>query len=383
MSTSRPPEPLPAWRELRLLLGMELTRLWRTSEVLRFIVLPALVGLPVLVFGVVMASSMRGPRATIAVPAELPPELAIAANLEEDLLAVRVEVDPRATWEAGLADAAIVRVTPMPGLGSAHRAGDRAAWRVEVLADEQWVVNAIGASVRRGGREWLADMVALAGGDPERDLWTAEVEVVAEDRSKLPFSLARGLSAYTSFMLGFVAYLFLALPLVADRAEGVTETLRALPISPARTMLARLLALGLLQSLVAVLVAVNVALLFAPLARGEEFPVPTVAQLAAVVTSTLFVSAGYALVGTIAPTIKTASNGATLVMFTHLALMAWALLGEPPAFVPIAGAIAATSAVGQGIGVAASLFGALALVALMGHLLSTRVELVLPRGNAG
>lgn len=375
------PLPPSALRELRLLVRMELMRLWRTSEVLRFIVLPALVGLPVLVFAVVMATSMRGPRATIAAPADLPAALALPETFEGDDVVVKIVADPRAAWEAGLVDGAIVDVLPAPGVAASTEAADQPAWIARILANDGATASVLASSTRHAGYEWLADIVALAGGDAERDLWVASIRTLPDDEDMLPFSISRGLAAYSSFMLGFVAYLFLALPLVADRAEGVTETLRALPISPARTMLARLLAMGLLQLLVALLVVVNVALLFAPLARGEDFPVPTLAQLAAVVTSTVFVSAGYALVGVLAPTIKTASNGATLVMFSHLGLMAWALLGQPPAFVPIAGAIAASTPLGQAIGVAASLAAALGLVALMGHLLSSRVDLVLPRGN--
>lgn len=362
---------------------MELLRLWRTSEVLRFILLPALVGLPVIVFGVVMATSMRSTRATIAIPDDLPIELGIASALEEDRLGLRVVADPRASWEAGEVDGAIVDVVALPGIAASRVRSERVAWQVHVVADEQWVANAMGAAIRRSAEGWLADIVALAGGDPEVDLEVSDVRVVPEDRRSFPFSIARGLSAYSSFMLSFVAYLFLALPLVADRTEGVTETLRVLPISPARTMLARLLAIGCLQAVVALLVTVNIALLFAPLARGEEFPVPTGAQIAAVVTSTLFVSAAYGLVGVVAPTIKTASNGATLVMFGHMGLMAWALLGQPPAIIPIAGAIAATTPAAQLVGVASSVAAALGLVLWIGRLLSTRVDLVLPRGTAG
>ena len=68
-------------RELLLLTRVELRRLLRTDEVYRYVLLPALFGLPVLLFGTVLLASARGPSLTVAVPRELP-SLPVGAELE-------------------------------------------------------------------------------------------------------------------------------------------------------------------------------------------------------------------------------------------------------------------------------------------------------------
>lgn len=370
-----------ALREIRLLLGVELLRMWRTSEIIRFILLPALVGLPVLVFGVVLAGSMRGPRADLALPPQLPVELDLEAALGEAGFAVERREDPRAAFEAGEVDGAIVAWSEEVGIaaaGSRENAG-RARWRIDVVTDERWLADELDAIAAEAGDAWLADMVVLAGGDLDADLEVARWELRKDAAWVPPFPIERGIVAYASFVLGLVAYLFLALPMVADRAEGVTETFRALPVSPARVVLARLLAMGVLQVLVVVLVVLNLALVYAPAFRSGLMP--GIGEIFGIALATFLVSALQALVGVLSPTVKAAGNGASLVMFLHLGLLAWGLFGTPPPLVPIAGVLAAVEPGARWLAVAVSVGVAALVVGWTGQLLGRRVDLVLPRGG--
>ena len=372
--------PVARWvAATAVLTRAELLRLLRTEEVWRYLLLPALLIVPVMVFGGVMVMSLRGASARVAVPPDLPEELGLMQALEAENLEVVVLDDPAAAWAAGEVDGAIVEVRDgdgIAGAGFADRAV-RARWQVALVADTRAVEGKLRDAAEHAGHEVLADIVALAGGDPERDLEVARVDV-HDVPVPWPVNPTRGLVAYGVFALGSVAFFFLSLPVVADRREGVTEVLRVLPVPPTAALWARLFAQLALQLVAAALVAGNVVLLVAPLLRGDLFAAPGLADLPGFVACVVLVNALHVAVGVYAPNAKVANSASGTAAFTTLGLIGLGLLGAPPAWVPLAGILAANTPLDAAIGVVVTLAAAAAVLAACGHFLLTRVSLVLP-----
>jgi hypothetical protein len=61
-----------------------------------------------------------------------------------------------------------------------------------------------------------------------------------------------------------------------------------------------------------------------------------------------------------------------------MGLLGYGLFAAPPAWVPVAGVLAAAEPLERVVGVVATLAASAAVVAACGHLLATRVSLVLP-----
>ncbi len=354
----------------------ELRRLLRTDEVWRYLLLPALLGLPALLMTSVLALSLAGSVGTIAVPTRLPPTLDLRRHLEAADLVVRASDDPRAALERGEVDAAVVAVTDDVGVAGAAPEASAPRWHLQVVAADPHVQGAIETAALAAGDELLADLVALAGGDPSRDLDVAEIDLI-ELPEPLPVDPVRGLVAYAIFGLGGAAFFFLSLPAVADRRDGVTEALRALPVPPTAPLWARLLAMLTLQLTGGALVLGNAALLLAPLASGV-LPLPGLAELPAVVAGVVFVNALHVAVGVLAPDAKAANNASGAAAMVALGLLVWGVAAAPPVFVPLAGLVAAHDAVGRAVGVCATVAASAAVLSACGHLLATRVRLVLP-----
>jgi hypothetical protein len=367
-----------AWlRAVVVLTRAELLRLTRTDEVWRYLLLPALLLLPVSLFGAVLLMSLLGKYGTVAVPPDA--ELDLAAQLEERDLDVVVRADPLAAWEAGEVDAAVVSVARGDGVGGARalEVATPERWAVRIVADTHRLEVALRRAAEDAGRDVLADYVALAGGDPDRDLEVADISVL-EVPTALPVDPARGLLAYCVFGLGGVAFFFLSLPVVADRREGVTEAYRVLPVPPTASLWARLLALLALQLVAGALVVGNAALLLGPLLRGEVPGLPTLADLPGVVAAVVFVDALHVAVGVYAPNAKAANNASGFAVMGAMGLLGYGLFAAPPAWVPVAGVLAAAEPLERVVGVVATLAASAAVVAACGHLLATRVSLVLP-----
>lgn len=367
-----------AWlRAVVVLTRAELVRHLRTDEVWRYLLLPALLLLPVSLFGAVLLMSLFGKEGTVAVPPDA--ELDLTAQLEEHDLDVVVRADPLAAWEAGEVDGAVVSVTRGDGVGGARalEVATPERWAVRVVADTHRLEVDLRAAAEDAGRDVLADYVALAGGDPDRDLEVAEITVL-DVPTALPIDPARGLLAYCIFGLGGVAFFFLSLPVVADRREGVTEAYRVLPVAPTAPLWARLFAQLVLQLVAGALVVGNAALLLGPLLRGEIPGLPKLADLPGVVAAVIFVDALHVAVGVYAPNAKAANNASGFAVLAAMGLLGYGLFETPPAWVPLAGVIAATDPLDRAIGVVSTLAASAAVVAVCGRLLATRVTLVLP-----
>ncbi|MFN7146349.1 MAG: hypothetical protein ACK4YP_21430, partial [Myxococcota bacterium] len=189
-------------------------------------------------------------------------------------------------------------------------------------------------------------------------------------------------AAYAVFTLGTVAFFFLSLPVVSDRREGVTEAYRVLPIPPTAPLWARLLALLALQVAAGALVVGNVVLLLAPMLRGEIPGMPILADLPGVLAAVVFVNALHVAVGVYAPNAKAANSASGFAVMCTLSLLLYGLLGEPPAWVPVAGVFDAVGPGERAVAVVVTLAAAAAVVGVCGRLLATRVKLVLPGMDA-
>jgi hypothetical protein len=353
----------------------ELTRLVRTEEVWRYLMLPALLLLPGSLFAVVAVMSALGPTGEVALPPDVPVALEIPRRLEEDNVSVRVVDDPAAAWEAGEVDAAVVSVVPGHGVQGAD-GEDNYAWNVHLLTDSDGLRSSVTTAFEEGARDMLADAVALAGGDPARDLDVAELRTSPAPIDP-PIDPAKGAVAYLVFTLGISSFFFLSLPVVADRREGVTEALRALPVPTTAPLWGRLLAMTALQVVGAAAIVGNILLLLAPLVRGDIPGMPTWAEVPGALACVVFVNALHVLVGVLSSNAKAANNASGGSVIGLGALLGVGLLTEAPAWVPVSGVYTAATAGERAIAVVSTLVVSALILELCGWLLRTRVSLVL------
>lgn len=365
-------------RALWTLLRLELRRLSRTAQVYTFVLLPALLLLPVGVFLGVAAVSMAQPD-PIAVPRDLPAELPLTWALEGEDLRVVPAQDPGAAWLAGEVDAAVLEVQRREGLGgrpAGLETADPATWVVRVVTTDQALHDRLAAAVARAGDEVLTDLVVLSGGDPRTDLELARVVVLPVEEPEA-FPLVRSVRAYGVFLVSLVGFFMLALAGVADRNEGVTESLLATPARGWQVLTARLLATLGLQALASLLLVGNVLLLLANIDGPHQELLRGPAQAAGLLAAAALCDALYLLVGTWSPSAKAANNAGGLVMTAVIGLLALGVADLAPAWLPLAGVGAAqTGAEHLQAALASALLAAL-IVAGTAAALDRRVDLKL------
>lgn len=374
----------PLW----VLTRMEILRVARTREVFLYLVLPSLLWIPTVLFFATLLLSLRGSLGTVAIPPDLSPPLGIQARLEKANLKVLIREDPYASWEKGEADAAVVRLVPEDGIGAATVSEPlvREAWRLELVGDTTRVVNQVQRQIEEAAREQLDAWVFLSGGK-ENDAVVVSMELEKfEEDSKFPLDVGRGLAAYTLLLLGLVSFFFLALPQVADRREGWVETFRVMPVSPMYFLWARLLSILALQLCCGALIAANIWMLMA--SALQAIPLPSPWLLISGVGALVLVNAFYLCVGVVAPTAKLANNVSSGPMTLQvLLLLAGAAKQVPywgavaPPYLPIGGALVVEGPVTCLVSLTASIGMAIVLVSVCGHLLQTRVSLVLKKGD--
>jgi hypothetical protein len=259
-------------------------------------------------------------------------------------------------------------------------------WNLRLVSDSSQVSALIQGQVQGAAAENFAALVALSGGT-ERDMYVIRyTTITAEKDDDLPFSIPRGVAAYALMGLGLISFFFLCLPQVADRREGVLETLRVLPTSPTALLLARVLALLVLQIVCAVLIAGNIGLLMAAIV--EEVTLPSGWMVVAGVGGLALIDASYLCVGVLAPTAKLANSSASGPMTLQALLLIagmWKQLpfwnDEAPPWLPLGGVLVVDGPFSCLISLVASAGAAVLLVSICGHLLATRVSLVLRRGD--
>jgi hypothetical protein len=370
-------------RATALLTRTEIVRLARTEQVYRYFLVPTLVGIPVSLMIAVLVASFGSEKGRVAVPLGLSTDLAIVAALEAEKLTVVPAADPEQMWASGHVDAAIVSVSRGDGIGARRELelATREAWILEVASDDRGVSDAIAEAAEAAAAETFDALVVLAGGSPG-DARVATVETLPfEKESRLGFDLPRGLRAYALVGLGAMSMFFLTLPMVADRREGLTETFRALPTPITAVLWSRTLAVTLLQVLGAALIVLNFLLLLPMLGKGFVAP-PIAAEIPGLVAGLIATNSLFVAVGVVSPTPKAANNTSSLAMMVQLGLLLLGVFGPPLAFVPLTGVVSANTAVERGVAVVSTLAFASVVLAICGHLLHTRVRMVLPRETA-
>lgn len=375
-------------RALWILTRAEIHRLLRTQEIFLYLLLPSLLLIPCSLWLATLLISLAGRINTVAVPPDLPPQFELVARLEDRNIKVLLREDPYAAWESGAADAAVLKLERQEGIGGAEvvEHSNRAAWRLEMVADSPTLVGQINDIVDDAAEDELAALVALAGGKPNDVMVVSLRTVSAEDGDNLPFSIKRGLCGYLLLLLGMIAFFFLCLPQIADRREGVLETMRVLPISPYALLWARCLAMVLVQLSSGILLVGNVLLTIS--ATVGDVTLPSVWMAVAGVGGLIFVNAGYVCVGVLAPTAKIANSFSAVPMTIHGGLLLAAVWNhfpfsaeEAPSWLPLGGVLMVMGPVACFKSLASSLGCAALLVTGAGHLLQTRVGLVLRRGD--
>ncbi|NOY25193.1 MAG: hypothetical protein GXP62_04915, partial [Oligoflexia bacterium] len=271
-------------RTILTLLRMELLRLSRTSQTYTYVILPALLMLPTAVFVGLVVISLESTR-TVAMPDPLADDLPLAGSwsdalrdaLEDAGLRVVDTPDPDAAWQAGEVDAAILSARAGDGLDRSHpqlELASQDAIELTIEAVDPDLQDRVSDAVHAAGQTVLAEWVIAAGGEPQRDLVVAQTTLLDFPHPP-PFSRQRAAWAYVVFVLGMVGFFFCSLTGVADRNEGVTETLLAAPVRAASLITARLGAVLVLQFIVCLLLAANVVLLARGM--GRTLPLPPLA----------------------------------------------------------------------------------------------------------
>ncbi len=370
-------------RATGLLTWTEALRLSRTGQVFRYFLVPALVGVPALVLVAVLISSFEMDKGRIAIPAESPVGLPLVAALEAEELSVVVSDDPGALWERGEVDAAIVHIEAGDGIGGRGQLelATSEAWLFDLQSDDRAVSGRVESAVEAVAEAEFDAIVSASGGRPGDVRVATITQWDFKEEPFLGFDLPRAIRAYALFTMGLISMFFLTLPMVSDRREGVTETMRALP-SPITAMLwSRTLATTGLQLVGAALFAANFFLLMPLLAGTLRFPslwveLPGFAA-ALLVTNTLFVA-----VGVVSGSARAANNISSLAFVAQLGLLVFGAVGDPWPGVPLAGVVAADTAAERALGVVGCVLFAVANLTLCGWLLRTRVSLVLPGGAA-
>ncbi len=370
------PRALVLVRAFVRLVQLELLRLARTDEVHTYLLIPALLGLPLLMSMTQLVATGLVLEATVAIPSDLPAALDLPRHLSDRYLNFVVSDDPRGAFERGEVDAAIVSWSEGSAPGSPPHAEAPALYTLDLLADTTNAVHRVRLATNTAGKEVVGDLVALGGGDPVEALFPATVRLPREDL--LPVDAETFGLGFGAFTLGLVAMMFLALPQVADRREGVTEALRALPVPMAVVLGARVVAAWVVQMLGGSIAALNVYA-FAWLAmEGTPLAAWHFVALGAV---SLASTASYLLVGCVSDNARTANINASYAMTAQGALLVWGASANAPVWVPIAGVMHARSASDVTIAVIACVVAAVAVVALAGFALERRVQLVLRRGD--
>ncbi len=369
-----------ALRAVAVLTGAELRRLLRTGSVYAVVLLPSLLLIPVALLIGTLALSFVDQRDVVALPWALPPELGVVEGLEAaDWRVVQVG-DPAASLDAGDVAVAVLSWETREGIGTAGRfdLASRARWRFVVDGDDEAVVSTLRADLDALGNAWLEDAVAAAGGVPDRDLWVAQLDSMKLDAAEPQLmDPVRGWRAYVIFLLGSVAFFFLSLTGVADRRQGVTETLSVLPVSRQAMLWARLLALFSLQVMATVGLGVNFLLLLASIAADRHLDLPSGWAWLSLAGAVLLSDALYSVIAVVAPSAKAANNGSSAVMLVLAALLGLGVFVDGAWWVPLAGGVSALGPLQNGVALLSSLLATAAVVWGCARALDRRVDLVL------
>lgn len=347
-------------RRLWALARAEATELMRTPEVHAYLVVPALVLLPVLAVVVGMIVALQDQDAG-ALPEDFPthfPRSALTveeALLEEDWVLRRV-ADPRAALENGVVDAAVVAWEHTASGLSLTVAGPEADNLVDDFEDAEHTV--------------LKGLVEEAGGDVDRD-WRIALVERADDRRDL--DIPRGVVlAYLLFLSTAIGYTLIPAALAADRQRGVLESLVATPTPRWALLGVRVTLITLLQLVTLGLHYLNVYGLFSSLFAIPLVPPPDAVLglfVALMGFNTVFAVAGMAATNARQAYYVAAPfwAGGTVALVTAFAIDNGGT--DIPAWIPLIGLVTSGDPVEHWTAVGVSALAVVVVLAVVGRLL--------------
>ena len=243
---------------MRVLIYMELLRLLRGRGVLLWLILPSLLLVPLVIAGSMIYERLSGE--DVVAISDAPFE--VEETLQDAGLNVVYAPDPLAALEAGEVDAAVVHWMSGDGIGEARPEHPFTGWRwrVSVVSEDEGYIEEIEDALDEAGDEWLEDIVVASGGVVDRDLWLARIFVLKNEGEPKKKSGARLQSPIVFFFLqmGLLGgVFFLSVMGIADRNQGVSEQFQVAPVPEGTVMLARLVALTLMELLAAAALVAN------------------------------------------------------------------------------------------------------------------------------
>jgi len=360
---------------LGTLVRVELVRLLRTREVHLFLLLPALLGVPLITASMLAATSFMNRSVVVALPADLPEELWVHDSLEEEGARVEVVADPGRAYADGEVDAAVLGW--LSGEGVEGPIGP--AWQVRLVAvgHRRPARQALREGVRRANRR-VAEERALAAGVGEGadifHVWWSTVPAEAGPSGTGRFQVA--LAAYVAFLLGLISYQVVPIAVVSDRLEGIAESFGATPVPPVALVLSRLVAVTLLELLALALLLFSA---WGLLSQLVDLTLPGAEVLGRAGAALLLLNSLYLLPGVRAGSAREALNLSSVVLLFTSALLGAGLLGAP-SWVPLAGLTSALPGAEGLVAIASTLVLAGVAVALAVRL-TTPASLVPPGGT--
>lgn len=341
---------------MRVLFWMELRQLLRTRALMNWLLLPALLIFPILFLLIFLIDTVIFTEVTVASSgAPLP---VVDAFLEEDLL-LQETADPLAALAEQEVEVAVHDWIDGDGIGEARaeQPHTRWRWRVSVTSESKRVTNNVEEALEAAAEDWLESAVLAAGGELEHDLWLLRTwtlhESSAEERAGSGWVQA-WLMAWVLLIALLGGVFVLSVQGIADRESGVAEQLQVAPILEGSRMLARLLAMTLVELVVIGVLLANLVLLLeaAPSLRESSH---IGAQMLA---GLLLINTGSLLVGELSDNVEHLMNITSApLLLGGMGLLA-AGLKWPVPWLPLAGLLQAETIADLLVAVAASLAAA-------------------------
>ena len=300
------------------MLRLELLRLARTREVTTFMMLPALLFVPVIVAITLGLGTLRDERSLVALPLDTPAELALEAALEAQELTASWSLDPEAAFRSGEVQAAVLYWERGEGVGMArprYEVAQRWRWRATAVAGDSRLKGRLEAAIKDAGDELLRDWIAAGGDDPGALLDFAELNLLPIEADKtadpIPFIDGPGGLGIVLLMVAVLSQYLVPVIHVSDRLAGVAESLAVTPAGRGELLVARLLAFTLVEMLAAALVVGNLHLLLSAL-PGRSLP--SLVAVPAVLSGALFINAAFLMVSLPSNNVQQAVSRASILL---------------------------------------------------------------------
>jgi hypothetical protein len=367
---------MKAWlRALRVLTSLELRRFLRTPGVYRYLLVPGWMILPITLLVATAVLTTDGFSTRVVIPRDLPDDLPLAEALMAQGLEPVMVADPSQEWQTGRARGAFLSYEVDDGLFGAlpPLEGGDARYRFEAVALDVRTRDLMNAAVREAGTATLEGILAASGGDPARDLQSAPVtlDIEAEGASGPVTVSASSLAAYLVWLLGLVGYLLLVGGPVADRNDGVIESVLTTPTPPTAYLTARVLAVTIVQGIAGFVLYGGVYLLLS----SRISLLPPLGAPTAVLAAASVLNAGYLALGILSPSLKTASNAAGMLWLAASVGMAASALSGAPSWVPLTGVASAMTATHWWQSTASSVVAVIVVVTATARALDRRPQL--------